>query len=124
MPAQLNSKTAKGAIEDMYNYFHATMLPMALAGSLTADDFAYFIIINDKVFNVIEVMQKIADLQDYSFVESNLSSMQNNIKNIHNKYYQEETDPKSNIEGQMRSNMILNDIRGRNITMHLNLKLK
>lgn len=120
-PAQLN-KTAKNAMENMYSYFHATILPMALGGSLTYDDFAYFIIINDKVFNVIEIIQKIANSNDYSFVESNINTMQTNVKNMHNQYYQKETSS-NNLEGETRSNLILNDIRRRNITMQLNLAL-
>lgn len=122
MPAQLN-RTAKDAMEDMYTYFHATILPMALGGSLTSDDFAYFIIINDKVFNIVEIIQKIANSNDYSFVESNISVMQTSVKNMHNKYYQVEKNPDSNIEGESRSSLILNDIRKRNITMQLNLAL-
>jgi hypothetical protein len=122
LPADLNTNAAP-AMENMYNYFHAAMLPMALAGSLDSEDFAYFMVINDKVYNVIEIIQKIADNNDYSFIESNLKSNQTNIKNLHNSYYQQEIDPLSNIEGETRSKMIRSAIDKSKITMQLNLAL-
>jgi hypothetical protein len=39
LPAELN-KDAQNAMQDMYDYFHAAFLPLALAGSLDKDDFA------------------------------------------------------------------------------------
>lgn len=39
LPAELN-KSASSAMKEMYNYFHAAFLPMALAGSLDKEDFA------------------------------------------------------------------------------------
>ena len=39
LPAELN-KSAEGAMQEMYNYFHAAFLPLALAGNLDRSDFA------------------------------------------------------------------------------------
>lgn len=122
LPAELNKSAAAGMM-NMYNYFHAAMLPMALAGSLDKDDFAYFMIINDKVYNVIEIVQKVANNKDFSFVSSNLGTSQTGIKNAHNGFYQPETDPLSNIEGDRRSDLILSRIRSLKVTMELNLAL-
>lgn len=81
-------------------------------------------VINNKVFNVAEIMQKISDETDsQTFVSSDLQQHQYNIKTAHNSYYQKETDPDSNIEGMTRSKMIINDIRNSKITMTLNLSL-
>jgi hypothetical protein len=81
-------------------------------------------VINDKVYNVAEIMEKISnEKDDQSYVSSDLQKHQYNIKNAHNRYYQKETDPTSNKEGETRSRMIINDIRNRNITMELSLNL-
>ena len=80
-------------------------------------------VINDKVYNVAEILEKIMNEQDSSFVTSDLAQHQTAIKNAHNSYYQKEVDPTSNIEGQTRSAMILNEIRNSKITMQLNVNL-
>jgi hypothetical protein len=67
--ASLDS-SAKEAMQDMYNYMHAAMLPFALAGSLTKDDFAYFLIINNKVYNIFQIMDLIDN--NFDIVSSNL----------------------------------------------------
>lgn len=122
-PAQLN-KNAKNGMENMYNFFHAGMLPLALGGSLTLDDFSYFIIINNKVFNIIEIIEKIASNDDFSMVTSNLSKIQTDVKNKHNNnYYQIGPTSKNNIEGRRRSKLVVDDIRNRKIIMQLNLTL-
>lgn len=122
LPAQLN-RSAAAAMTNMYNYFHAAALPVALAGSLTSDDLAYFLVINNRVFNVIEIIQKIADGGDFTFVESNIATHQYRIKSIHQEAYVEETDPTSNKEGESRSDRMINTIRNLNVVMELNLAL-
>lgn len=77
-------------INNLYSYFKAAALPYALSGSLNQNDFAYFLIINDKVVNALEVF---LDLQnDFSNfdnrISSNLNSVQNSIKNTHAGKYQ------------------------------------
>jgi len=122
LPAQLNKSASQGML-NMYNYFHAAMLPTALAGSLTEDDLAYFLIINEKVYSVVQIIQEIVDSGNYNIIESNLSTSQTGIKNAHRDLYQPEVDPHSNIEGIRRSSMITNKIRNQKILMHLNLKI-
>lgn len=122
-PAELNKATASKGMYNMYNYFHAAMLPMALAGSLDKDDFAYFIVINDNVYNVIEIIDKVANDEDFSFISSNLGSSQTTIKNAHNSFYQPEVDPTSDKESEKRSDLILSKIRSLKINMQLNLSL-
>ena len=122
LPAQLN-KGANLAMKNMYNYYHAAMLPLAVSGSLTSDDFAYFLVVNDKVYNVIEIIQKVANNDDFSSIESNLSTHQNNIKNIHQRSFIPERDPHSNIEGYERSSYMINTINKLNIVMKLILEV-
>ena len=50
-----NNKTQ---MDDMYSFFKIAMFPSAIAGSLDKDDFAYFLVINDKTYNIIEIMEK------------------------------------------------------------------
>lgn len=87
-PAELNKSNFN--INNLYNYFKAAALPYALSGSLNQNDFAYFLVINDKVVNALEVFM---DLQnDFSKfgdrILSNLSSVQNTVKNTHAGKYQ------------------------------------
>ena len=128
-PAQLKQSQAKGGMEMMYNYMHAFMLPYALAGALTANDLAYYMIINNQVYTVPEIMEKITDKNDYSFVISNLSSSQAGIKNQHQGMYKLQEPPHSDDEEErkekkyQRSNEIINKIHGLKINMQLMLKL-
>lgn len=110
-------------MKNMYNYYHAAMLPLAVSGSLTSDDFAYFLVVNDKVYNVIEIIQKVANNDDFSSIESNLSTHQNNIKNIHQRSFVPERDPHSNIEGYERSSYMINTINKLNIVIKLILEV-
>ena len=87
-PAELNKSNFN--INNLYNYFKAAALPYALSGSLNQNDFAYFLVINDKVVNALEVFM---DLQNNfskfgDKILSNLSSVQNTVKNTHAGKYQ------------------------------------
>ena len=109
------------AMANMYEYLHASFLPLALGGSLDKDDFAYYMVINDRVFNIIEIIEKIADGQDRSMVSSDLSTQQTKTKNYHSQLY----NTYKNVENGaiQRSNEILNYIQKLKITMELSLAL-
>lgn len=57
----------KEQMESMYSFMKAAMFPWAAAGSLTKDDFAYFFVLNDKTYTVLDLLDKAGAL---GFTES------------------------------------------------------
>lgn len=113
-------KENQAAMDTMYDYMHACMLPIALAGNMNYEDFAYFLVVNDKVYNMIDILEDIIASGDFSSVSSELSQKQTGVKNAHNSYWSD-NDP----TGKQRSDAIIAHIRNlKNITMHLRLALK
>ena len=39
------------------NYFKIATFPSAIGGSLNEDDFAYFFVLNDKVYTILDIMK-------------------------------------------------------------------
>lgn len=88
------------AQKQMFDYMHAAMLPKALAGSLTKDDFAYFIIINDRVTNIFEIIDLAKqDSNGKSRVHftsglnssSNISNKRASIQKINDQYFEKKS---------------------------------
>ena len=50
--------------KDFFDYLKIAMFPSALAGNLTQDDFAYFFVINNRVYNVIDIITGAKDGRD------------------------------------------------------------
>ena len=50
--------------KDFFDYLKIAMFPSAIAGNLTPDDFAYFFIINNRVYNVIDIITGAKDGKD------------------------------------------------------------
>ena len=122
-PAELN-RSAAPAMQNMYNYFHASILPYALSGSLTKGDLAYFMVVNNQVYNAVDILEKVMNIDDESLVQSNISTHQTGIKNAHNAGFQQDADPDlTPTEGTARSDYIYNTINNLNITMELLLSL-
>ena len=117
--AQLNKSAADGMAQ-MYDYIHASILPTALAGSLSSGDFATFMVINDKVYNVAEMIQRLGEDDGFGFITSDLAQKQTGIKNRHNEIFDNSPHP-----GQRwaRSAQIQDIIRNQAITMQLNISL-
>ena len=123
-PAELN-RSAAPAMQNMYNYFHAAILPYALSGSLTAGDLAYFMVINNQVYNAVEILEKVMNIDDDSLVQSNISTHQTAVKNAHNEGFKQDANPDlTPTEGDARSKYIYDVINSLNITMELLLSLK
>ena len=117
--AQLN-RSASDAMEQMYDYVHAAILPTSLAGSLHAGDFSTFIIINDKVYNIVDMIQKLAEDDNYGYITSDLSEKQTGVKNRHNEIFDGYPHP---WQRWNRSADIKEVIRNLGITVQLNINL-
>lgn len=117
--AQLN-RSANDAMEQMYDYIHASILPTALAGSLHSGDFSVFMVINDRVYNVAEMIQKLGEDDDYGYITSDLSKKQTGVKNKHNEIFDGYPNP---WQRWNRSADIKEVIRNLNITVQLNINL-
>ena len=66
----------KAQMDNMYSFLKVGMFPLAAAGSLDSSDFAYFLVINNEVYNVIDIMEKMSDgqtLADQTHLEFNPS---------------------------------------------------
>lgn len=53
----------KAQMDNMYSFLKVGMFPLAAAGSLDSSDFAYFLVINNEVYNVIDIMERMGDGQ-------------------------------------------------------------
>lgn len=117
--AQLN-RSAKDAMAQMYDYIHAAILPTALAGSLTSGDFATFLVVNDRVYNMAQMIEKLGEDDDYGYIKSDLEEKQTGVKNQHNKIFGGYPDPSQRWN---RSADIKKVIRDLNITVQLYINL-
>jgi len=121
--AQLGRDNAE-AMTNMYNYFHASVLPYALGGSLTKGDLAYFIVINNQVLNMGDIIERLINQDGEALIQSNISTKQTGIKNYHNTLFIQnlgyDLDPE---KAKNRSNEIQKSINELNITMQLLIAL-
>ena len=100
-------------MEKMYAFYKVAMFPLAIAGSLNKDDFAYFMVVNDQTYNIIDIMEKtgsgvgLAQQTDVNFQDH-----QSQIKNLY---------MKSNATSrEERDKMIIAAIN----QMHINYKIQ
>lgn len=125
---------------NMYRAFKTATLATALTGSMNTADFAYYLVINDRVYTAIDIIQAAlygnasivaaTGLKTISSLEEFLNTNQNTTLESAQKYITEQhtallmknlTDKDDSIEAENRSAEILNLIN--NIHLSLNLKL-
>lgn len=78
----------KNKMENMYSFFKVAMFPLAAAGSLDKEDFAYFLVINNQTYNVIDIMQKMGTGQNLAANTSvNFQEHQSKLRTLYNNTY-------------------------------------
>ncbi len=78
----------KNKMENMYSFFKVAMFPLAAAGSLDKEDFAYFLVINNQTYNVIDIMQKMGTGQSLAADTSvNFQEHQSKLRTLYNNTY-------------------------------------
>lgn len=133
-------------INQMYRSFHTAALLTSLTGSLDTTDFAYYLVINDKLFTADEILlmamggkaqigaghlinasKSKADsiLGGNSAEATSLSRAQQHVANYHSKLFESLKDPDiaESIESQTRSNEIQKIINNLTLTLNLNIQL-
>lgn len=120
-------------INQMYKAFYSAILLTAIAGSLTVDDFAYFLVINDKIFTAEEIIQK-ALTGDANIIGgkiekdsgySTLFTAQDAIRQHHEQLFNLLQKPNVNdrTQAKERSNRIIQKINKIKLTLNLKMQL-
>lgn len=128
-------------MNQMYKAFHSAMLLTAMAGGIKADDFAYFLAINDRIYSADEVikmalsgdativggMTKKLDIDDIlKGGGTTLSKAQPAIAAHHSNLFASLKDPDSpdSEESRRRSDAIIGAINNISLVLNLNIALK
>lgn len=131
-------------INQMYKAFHMAALLTALTGSLNIEDFAYYLVINDKLFTATDILNMamggqvnisagLLSAKGKDNIDKILSGSQNtslsraqpSIVEAHNRLFQNLKDPdrSDSAESQQRSSEIIRLINGLTLTLNLNISL-
>lgn len=117
-------------INEMYGFFHSAFLTSAIAGSLTASDFSFIMIINDKVFTIKDILSNLSydsygNPKGLTFLNGN--NLKKHQKSVVDYHVHKATYKSSMYKGEMtkfkRSQKVINYINSRPINMSLNINL-
>ena len=115
------------ALSPIFNLMNKMFLIFGLAGSLTKDDLATYILVNNRAYSIYEILSKI-DLPE-TVVGGLTNKTQMNIRSKHRFYYIEgesgkDTTPSIELAKKRTTDLIIDNIFKQQLHMTLNLNLK